>query len=156
LLILSRSINKHDRHRPFLSPICWFVKKNFLWNAWTNESKLCRKHLWKVLYKIAHLDPIRWQTWPSQAKEKIKMWKVNGLKRRQTPSDGKSQIFAKVTKFQQIYFRFVNSRRIIAGLLRFVNFHTTLFQNVLYWCLELTCHNIGNWFFEDFILCGPI
>ena len=89
------------------------------------------------------LPNFSWFGW-EVSEEKIKMWKVNGLKRRQTPSDGKSQIFAKVTKFQQIYFRFVNSRRIIAGLLRFVNFHTTLFQNVLYWCLELTRHNIGT------------
>jgi hypothetical protein len=28
-------------------------------NAWPNEPKLDRKHLWKVLIKIAHLVPIR-------------------------------------------------------------------------------------------------
>ena len=32
-----------------------------------NVPKLIRKHLWHVLYKIAHFVAIRLQTWPPQA-----------------------------------------------------------------------------------------
>jgi hypothetical protein len=35
--------------------------------SWPNESKLGRKHPWKVLFKDAHLVPIRLQTWLPQA-----------------------------------------------------------------------------------------
>jgi hypothetical protein len=38
LLILSQSINKHGRHRPFLFLIGWFLKNLLLWNhfpKWT-------------------------------------------------------------------------------------------------------------------------
>ena len=61
LLISSRSINKYGRHRQFL-----FLIGRFSETARLNELKLCRKHLWKVLYKVAHFVPIRVQTWPPQ------------------------------------------------------------------------------------------
>jgi hypothetical protein len=43
LLISSRSINKHGRHRPFLVDF-------YSETAWANGPKRGRMHLWKVLY----------------------------------------------------------------------------------------------------------
>jgi hypothetical protein len=39
----------------------WLISKKIFSSetAWLNESKLGRKHHWKVLYKVAHLVPIR-------------------------------------------------------------------------------------------------
>jgi hypothetical protein len=59
---VSRSINKHGRHRPFLFLIGWFLKNLLLWNRFF----LCQMNqnlvgiiLGRSSIKIAHLVPIR-------------------------------------------------------------------------------------------------
>ena len=51
MLILSRSVNKHGRHRQFLFD--WLIQRKLYFSETTrhNETKLNKNHLCKVLYK---------------------------------------------------------------------------------------------------------
>ena len=67
LLIPSRSVRNHGRHRRFLFLIGWSFYILLYWNRLANETKLSRKHLWKVFCCDCSFcpDPST-KTWPPQ------------------------------------------------------------------------------------------
>ena len=68
MLISSRSVYKQGLHRPFLFLVGWFLKKSSpLKPLGLMNRNLVGSILGRSSIKIAHLVPIRLQTWPPQA-----------------------------------------------------------------------------------------